>query len=116
LGCGSGPAILLAKFERLGRLEVLRRYAVHKRQPEARTRRIEAIVGADNRAERRPDVLERHAAEFARLGGADQVRRDLKQSGLPPQRILGAPALADIEGHDGRSSNPSAHLPGSGIG
>ena len=44
-------------------------------------------------------MLERHAAEFARLGGADQVRRDLKQRGLPLQRILGAPALADIEGH-----------------
>jgi hypothetical protein len=44
-------------------------------------------------------VLERHAGEFARFGGADQVRRDLKQHGLPPQRILSALALADIKGH-----------------
>jgi hypothetical protein len=97
--CSSGSAILLTEFERLGCLQVLRRYAVHKCQPEAPARRIDAIVGAHNRAEVRLDVLERHAAEFARFGRADQVGRDLKQHGLPLQRLLSPLALADIKRH-----------------
>jgi hypothetical protein len=52
---------------------MFRRYALHERQPEALPRGVEAVVGADNRAEGRLDVLERHAAEFAWPGGADHL-------------------------------------------
>jgi hypothetical protein len=58
------------------------------------------VVGANNRTESRPNVLERLTAKFARLGGADQVRSGLMQYGLPlgepAQRLLGALALAGI--------------------
>jgi hypothetical protein len=46
---------------------------LHEYQPQALPDWVEAVVGADNGAEGRTDVLERLAAEFAQLGGADQV-------------------------------------------
>jgi hypothetical protein len=95
----------LTEFEQLGRLQMFWRYAIHEHQPKAPRHRVEAVIGADNRTEGRFDVLEGHAAEFARLAGADKVRGDLKQHGLPlglmAQHVLCAPALADIEGHYG---------------
>src|SRR5262249_38193136 len=63
--CRSSPTILLTEFERLGRLQALRRYTVHEHQLKALRRWIEAVVGADDSAEGRLDVLERLAAEFA---------------------------------------------------
>jgi len=75
---------------------------MHEHQPELLSRGVEAVVGADDSAKGRLDVLERLAAEFARFGGAYQVRGDPEQHGLPLSvampRILGAPAFADIEG------------------
>jgi hypothetical protein len=75
---------------------------VHEYEPEALQRRVEAVLSANDHAQGRLDVLERHAAEFAWLGSADQVRGDIKQHGLPlgvlARRIFGAPALVDIKG------------------
>jgi len=88
----------LTELKRPGRLQLVRRYAAREHQPEVLPRGIEAVVEADIGAEGRADALERHAAEFARPGGADQVRGDLKQHGLPlrvPARcIFGTPSLA----------------------
>src|SRR5262249_22690579 len=80
--CRSSPAILLTQFERPSRFQMFRRDAPHEHQLEALGSRVEAVVGANNGAEGRLDMLERHAAELTRLGGADQVRGDLKQHGL----------------------------------
>ena len=59
-------------------------------------------------------MLERLAAEFAGLGSADEVRGDIEQHrlslGVSAQRILGARALADIEGHEVVSLQRHGHL------
>jgi hypothetical protein len=57
-------------------------------------------------------VLECHAAQIARLRGADQVRDDLEQqgllSGVAAQRVFRALAFADVPIDNGRSeSNPA---------
>jgi hypothetical protein len=92
----------LTNLKRLGRQLLVRRCAAGELQPEVAPTGIEAVVEADIGVEGRAYVLERHAAEFGRLGGADQVRGDLKQRGLtlsaPTACILGAPTLADVEG------------------
>ena len=93
----------MTELKRPGRLQLVRRYAARELQPEALPLGIEAIVEADIGAEGRGDMLERHAAEFGRLGGADQVRGDLEQQrlafGVSAQPVLGSPALADIGRH-----------------
>jgi len=50
---------------------------VHEHQPEALRCWVQAEVGTDNGPESPAHMLERLAAEFAGLAGADEVRGDL---------------------------------------